>query len=75
MPSFLHPIQKCATFHSQSKRSFKVSKKNLTSARIAVVAHDLLSDGTDVKARVKLNTSLITVGTSFIFRLVTGADV
>jgi outer membrane protein W len=32
---------------------------------LAVNAHGVLSDGTDVKARVKLNPSLVTVGIKF----------
>jgi len=34
---------------------------------LAVNAHGVLSDGTDVKARVKLNPSLLTVGIKFHF--------
>jgi outer membrane protein len=57
-------VQGGAEYEVNSKYTVFVDFKEVW---LAVNAHGVLSDGTDVKARVKLNPSLLTVGIKFHF--------
>lgn len=50
---------------NRGKASDSHSKNSGREIWLAVNAHGVLNDGTNVKARVKLNPSLITVGIKF----------
>ena len=62
-------IQGGTEYQVNSKYTFFVDFKEVW---LAVNAHGVLDDGTDVKARVKLNPSLVTVGIKFRLPFGTG---